>query len=78
MVNNEYLFNNKNDIKNFLKEVKNDLDSKSFKQFINDIKLITDKNYSQRTKENIIEDIKMLLIKNNDLYIKFESIVKNK
>lgn len=68
----------KQDVKNYLKEVKNKLAPERFKRFITNIKLLTkNKNPSQNQRNEIILQIKNLLIDKN-LINKFESIMKIK
>lgn len=66
----------KQDVKNYLKEVKIKLDPERFKKFITNIKLLT-KNKNPTQRNEIIFQIKNLLIDKN-LINKFESIMKIK
>ena len=70
------IITSKQDVKNYLKEVKNKLDSERFKKFITNIKLLT-KNKIPSQRNEIILQIKNLLIDKN-LINKFESIMKIK
>ena len=68
----------KQDVKNYLKEVKNKLTPERFKKFITNIKLLTkNKNPNLNQRNEIILQIKNLLIDKN-LINKFESIMKIK
>ena len=68
----------KQDVKNYLKEVKNKLAPERFKKFITNIKLLTKNKYLNPNQRNeIILQIKNLLIDKN-LINKFESIMKIK
>jgi hypothetical protein len=64
----------KNDVKNYLKEVKSKLEPERFKKFITQIKALT-KNKNNKEKNLIILQIKNLLIDKN-LINKFENIMK--
>ena len=64
----------KNDVKNYLKEVKNKLEPEKFKKFITQIKALI-KNKNDEEKKIIILQIKYLLIEKN-LIKKFENIMK--
>ena len=64
----------KNDVKNYLKEVKSKLEPERFKKFITQIKALT-KNKNNKEKNLIILQIKNLLIDKNLIY-KFENIMK--
>jgi len=66
----------KQDVKNYLKEVKTKLAPEKFKKFITNIKLLT-KNKNPTQRNEIILQIKSLLIDKN-LINKFESIMKIK
>ena len=66
----------KNDVKNYLKEVKSKLDPERFKKFITQIKALT-KNKNNDQKKVIILQIKNILVDKN-LVSKFESIMKVK
>ena len=60
--------NNKIIIKNYLKEVKNKLDSNTFNQFVNYIRLLN-KNNNNLSRNNIIEKVKILFgPQYNDLF----------
>ena len=64
----------KNDVKNYLKEVKHKLEPNRFKKFITQIKALT-KNKNNEQKNLIILQIKNILIDKN-LINKFEAIMK--
>ena len=68
----------KNDVKIFLKEVKSKVDPPIFKEFIQNIKLLTnakDKK-SDVDKNTVIEKVRLLFGEQfKDLFIKFESII---
>ena len=66
----------KKEVKNYLKEVKSKIDSKKFKEFIRNIKLLTAKNNSALNRDIIMENVKIIFgDEHKDLYIKFESII---
>lgn len=65
----------RNDVKNYLKEVKSIVDPKLFKEFIKNIKLLTNKT-ANVNKKAIIENVKNLFGEQYiDLYVKFETIL---
>ena len=64
----------KNDVKNYLKEVKNKLEPDRFKKFITQIKALT-KNKNNEQKNILVLQIKNILIDKN-LISKFEAIMK--
>ena len=65
----------RNDVKNYLKEVKDIVDPKLFKEFIKNIKLLTNKT-ANVNKKAIIENVKNLFGEEYiDLYLKFETIL---
>ena len=65
----------RNDVKNYLKEVKSIVDPKMFKEFIKNIKLLTNKT-AKVNKKAIIDNVKNLFGDQYiDLYMKFETIL---
>ena len=74
MSDDNSMITSKNDVKNYLKEVKNKLEPERFKNFISHIKALT-KNKNIEEKNIIILQIKSLLIDRN-LINKFENIMK--
>ena len=68
--------NSKRDVKNFLKEVKDKIEPKKFKEFIRNIKLLTAKNNSALNKDIIVESVRILFgEEHKDLFIRFENII---
>ena len=67
----------KNEVKLYLKEVKSKVDPIIFKEFIQNIKLLTNsKEKNGVDKKSVVEKVKMLFGEQfKDLYIKFESII---
>ena len=66
----------KSDVKNYLKIVKSRVDSATFKEFIQNIKLLTSKDYSKLNRNIVIEKVRMLFgEENNDLFNQFENII---
>ena len=66
----------KKDVKEYLKEVKAKIESKKFKEFIRNIKLLTSKNEIAQNKEDIIESMRILFGKEHlDLFLRFEKII---
>jgi transposase-like protein len=66
----------KEEVKNYLKEVKSKIEPIKFKQFIKIIKLFTSKNNSPLNKNIIIESVRQLFgTKHQDLYLRFQNIV---
>ena len=66
----------KNEVKLFLKEVKSKVDHITFKEFINNIKLLTNsKNNNGYDKKSVIEKVRVLFGERKDLFIKFQSIL---
>ena len=66
----------KSDVKNYLKIVKSRVDSATFKEFIQNIKLLTSKDYSKLNRNIIIEKVRILFgEENNDLFNQFENII---
>lgn len=65
----------RNDVKNYLAVVKEQIDSKTFKDFIKCIKMLTNKQLVSNKKE-IFENVEFLLgEEHKDLYVKFEEIL---
>lgn len=65
----------RNDVKQFLAEVKKEIDPKTFKEFIKFIKMLTNKNIEVDKKE-IFENVRLLLgEKHKILYKRFEDIL---
>ena len=65
----------RNEVKNYLKEVKDIVDPKLFKEFIKNIKLLTNKT-ANVNKKAIIENVKNLFGEEYiELYLKFETIL---
>lgn len=65
----------KSDIKNFLSEVKQKIPYPQFKEFIQYIKILTDKNQAVNRKE-IFENVKNIFGNNlKDLYVRFEQLL---
>ena len=65
----------RNEVKNYLKEVKDIVDPKLFKEFIKNIKLLTNKT-ANVNKKAIIENVRHLFGEQYiDLYMKFETIL---
>ena len=65
----------RNEVKNYLKEVKDIVDPKLFKEFIKNIKLVTNKT-ANVNKKAIIENVRNLFGEQYiDLYMKFETIL---
>ena len=65
----------RNEVKNYLKEVKDIVDPKLFKEFIKNIKLLTNKT-ANVNKKAIIENVRNLFGEQYiDLYLKFETIL---
>ena len=65
----------RNEVKNYLKEVKDIVDPKLFKEFIKNIKLLTNKT-ANVNKKAIIENVRNLFGEQyTDLYMKFEKIL---
>ena len=65
----------RNEVKNYLKEVKDIVEPKLFKEFIKNIKLLTNKT-ANVNKKAIIENVRNLFGEQYiDLYMKFETIL---
>ena len=66
----------KNDVKLYLKEVKSKLDSNSFREFIRNIKSLTNsKEEGNIDKSRIVEEVRKLLSENRELFEKFKKII---
>ena len=69
-------YNSKAEVKNYLRAVKNILEPKKFKEFIKNIKMLTDKSNSSFNKNIIYENIKIIFgEEHNDLFIRFKTII---
>ena len=67
--------NNRNKVREFLNEVKEKLDTKRFKVFIKNVKILTDKSQSVNRKQ-VFDQVKDIFGEDHiDLYIKFETIL---
>jgi len=64
----------RDEIKEFLLKVKEKIPAKDFKEFISDIKLLTDKNNICNKKE-IINHVNSIFQNHRDLYNRFEEIL---
>ena len=68
--------NSKRDVKNYLREVKSKIEPKKFKEFIKNIKLLSNKNNSSLNKDIIVESVRILFgEENEDLFIKFKTTI---
>lgn len=68
--------NQKNEIKNYLKEVKGRVNKECFSHFIKNIKLLTSKNNANANRRQAVENVKELFgEQHQDLYEKFEVIL---
>ena len=68
--------NSKKDVKEYLKEVKEKIEPKKFKEFIRNIKLLTSKSEIAPNKEIIIENMRKLFGNEHlDLFLRFEKII---
>ena len=66
----------KQEVKKYLKDVKERIEPKKFKEFIRNIKLMTAKNNKSINKQIIIESVRNIFGRENlDLFLKFEKIV---
>ena len=66
----------KQEVKKYLKDVKERIEPKKFKEFIRNIKLMTAKNNKSINKQIIIESVRNIFGRENlDLFVKFEKIV---
>ena len=69
--------NSKKDVKEYLKEVKEKIEPKKFKEFIRNIKLLTSKSEIAPNKEIIIENMRKLFGNEHlDLFLRFEKIIR--
>ena len=68
--------NSKKDVKDYLKEVKEKIEPRKFKEFIRNIKLLTSKSEIAPNKESIVESMRNLFGKEHiDLFLRFEKII---
>ncbi len=68
--------NSKKDVKDYLKEVKEKIEPRKFKEFIRNIKLLTSKSEIAPNKESIVESMRILFGKEHiDLFLRFEKII---
>lgn len=68
--------NSKKDVKEYLKEVKEKIEPRKFKEFIRNIKLLTSKSEIAPNKEMILETMRNLFGKEHlDLFLRFEQII---
>lgn len=66
----------RNEVKKFLNEVKGQVEPKLFKEFIKNIKLLTNKTGNSVNRKAIIENVKNLFGEQHmDLFLKFEEIL---
>lgn len=66
----------RNEVKKFLNEVKGQVEPKLFKEFIKNIKLLTNKTGNNVNRKAIIENVKNLFgEQHKDLFLKFEEIL---
>ena len=69
-------YNSKAEVKNYLRAVKNILEPKKFKEFIKNIKMLTDKSNSSFNKNIIVENVRIIFgEEHNDLFIRFKTII---
>jgi len=70
----------RNEVKVFLNEVREKIPSKDFKEFIQLIKILTDKNSQEGTnRKEIFDKVKILFgIQYRDMYLKFEHLLSLK
>lgn len=64
----------RDEIKEFLLRVKERIPAKDFKDFISDIKLLTDRN-NICNKNEIINHVNIIFQNHRDLYARFEEIL---
>ncbi len=64
----------RDEIKEFLLQVKGRIQAKDFKEFISDIKLLTDRN-NICNKNEVINHVNMIFQNHRDLYASFEEIL---
>ena len=68
--------NSKNEVKQYLKEVKAKIEPRKFREFISNIKLLTSKREIAPDREAIIENMRILFGKEHlDLFLRFEKII---
>ena len=68
--------NSKNEVKQYLKEVKAKIEPRKFKEFISNIKLLTSKREIAPNREAIIENMRILFgEEHKDLFLRFEKII---
>lgn len=65
----------RNDVKEFLREVKKKISPSNFKEFVNCIKSLSDKNKTTNRKAIYDYVFNMLGKENQDLYFKFEALL---
>ena len=71
--------NPKNEVKNYLREVRNKLDPEDFSRFIQYIKILTNSGNSREQKLGVIEEIKKIFGNENyNLFVKLENITQKK
>jgi hypothetical protein len=70
---------NRNNVKNFLNEVKEKIPAKDFKEFIKYIKILTDKTQQQINRKEIFQEVRKIFGNNfTDLYTRFELLLSLK
>lgn len=68
--------NSKTEVKNYLRAVKNILEPRKFKEFIKNIKMLTDKSNSTFNKNIIVENVRIIFgEEHKDLFIRFKTII---
>ena len=71
--------NPKNEVKNYLREVRSKLDPEDFSHFIQYIKILTNSDNSREQKLGVIEEIKKIFgSENYNLFVKLENITQKK
>jgi hypothetical protein len=69
-------YNSKTEVKNYLRSVKNILEPKKFKEFIKNIKMLTDKSNSTFNKNIIVENVRIIFgEEHKDFFIRFKTII---
>lgn len=69
-------YNSKAEVKNYLRVVKSMLDPKKFKEFIKNIKMLTNKSNSTFNKNIIVENVRLIFgEEHKDLFIRFKTII---
>ena len=69
-------YNSKAEVKNYLRTVKKILDPKKFKEFIKNIKMLTDKSNSTFNKNIIVENVRIIFgEEHKDFFIRFKTII---